>query len=145
MTYDLRELAIKTSKKDRDLTPVTSLDDPFWAIWRNLRPLVQKALETADEYSIGDVLHFAYTGQWQVWHTDKSVAFTRIARYPEHTTCVLVLAAGDLEDIAEYEPRICAWAKKQDCKYMEIFGRRGWQKALDGYSEQYAVLRKGLL
>jgi len=127
-----------------EITAVTDMNEPFWAAWRKVKPLVEKALRQADEYSLGDVLHYANTGQWQLWHGDNSVGFTRIARYPEHQTCVLILAAGELEEIVDLEPHICAWAKKEGCKYMEIFGRRGWQRALGGYDEQYAVLRKEL-
>ncbi|MGI9490504.1 MAG: hypothetical protein ACR2RF_32345 [Geminicoccaceae bacterium] len=109
-----------------------------------MRPLVAEALDRADEYSVGDVLHYAYTGKWQTWHGERSVAFTRIATYPTHTACIVILCAGDLSEIKELEPQICAWARRMGCKYMKIYGRRGWHRALDDYAEQSAVLRKEL-
>jgi len=123
---------------------IASLDDPFWVVWRRVKPMVAKALGRADEYSLGDVLHYVNTGKWQLWQGDNSVAFTRIASYPEHSACIIVLSAGDLNEIKALEPGICTWAKRMGCKYVEIFGRRGWQKALPGYKEQHTVLRKGL-
>ncbi len=126
------------------MEPVTYLDDPFWTAWRSIKPLLEKALETADEYAIGDVLHFAHTGQWQTWYAEHSVVFTRIARYPEHTACIVVLAAGNLDEIKRYEPDLVKWATDQGCKYLEIYGRRGWRRAFDGYEEQAAILRKAL-
>ncbi len=135
---------MQTTLRQIETSSISSLDDPFWTVWRRVRSLLVKALERADEYKIADVLHYAYTGQWQTWHGDNSVAFTRIANYPEHTACILILAAGDLSEIKELEPDICLWARRQGCRYMEIYGRRGWQKALSDYHEQYAVLRKEL-
>ena len=126
------------------MTPLTQMDDPFWVLWRRVRPLVVKALERADEYSLGDVLHYAYTGKWQVWAGERSVAFTRVAQYPQHSACILILAGGDLSEMKRLEPEVCAWAKRQGCKYVEIYGRKGWNKALDGYDEQSRVLRKVL-
>ncbi len=123
---------------------VTSLDEEFWTIWRKVRPLLAKALERSDEYSLGDVLHFAYEGTWDMWHGDNSVAFTRLARYPQHTALVIILAAGELEEIVQLEPHVVAWGKQQGCKYVEVYGRRGWARALPGYDEQATVYRKVL-
>ena len=123
---------------------ITSLDDPFWIIWRRAKPLLVKALERADEYRMADVLHYVYTGQWQMWHGEESVAMTRIAHYPEHTACIIILAAGDLEEILDLEPGICAWASRQGCKYVEIYGRTGWKRAFKDYEAQSLILRKEL-
>lgn len=125
-------------------TSVTYMDEEFWALWRRIKPLIQKALDRADEYTIGDVLHFLHTDRWQAWYTPNSVACTRIAEYPEHRTCVIVLAAGELEEVRAAEPQIVAYAQDMGCKYVEIFGRKGWERVLPGYSEQFTVLRKVL-
>ena len=123
---------------------ISSLDDPFWIVWRKVKPLVQKALEHSDEYSLGDVLHFAHSGMWQLWHGHQSVAFTRLVVYPQHKVCVFILAAGELSEITALEPQICQWAKEQGCKYVEIYGRRGWKRSLPAYDEQSVILRKAL-
>lgn len=123
---------------------VTDLDSPFWSTWRKVKPLVQKALARSNEYSIGDVLHYIATDAWQCWYTPKAVACGRIASYPNHKAYVIVLAAGDIADIVENEPMIAEFAREKGCKYVEIYGRRGWERALKGYKEQATVLRKVL-
>ncbi len=125
-----------------DLRKVTSLEEPFWAQWRDMKPLIEKALEHADEYTLGDVLHWLHIGEWQGWYTANAVACTRIAQYPRHRACIVVLAAGDLDEIVSAEPQIVEFARENGCKYIEIFGRSGWRRALEGYSEQFTVLRK---
>lgn len=127
-----------------DIKQVTSLDEPFWAEWREMKPLIQKALDHADEYDMGDVLHWLHTGAWQGWYTPNAVACTRIATFPKHRTCVVVLAAGKLDEIVQAEPGIADFARENGCKYVEIFGRKGWKRSLEGYTEQFTVLRKVL-
>ncbi len=128
------------------MTPdnVTSLDEDFWVVWRKVKPLLEKALKRSDEYSMSDVLHFTHTGMWQMWHGDHCVAFTRVANYPQHRALIIILAAGELEEIMDLEPLVAQWGRDQGCKYVEIYGRRGWSKALPGYDEQSAILRKVL-
>ncbi len=128
------------------MTPdnVTSLDEDFWVVWRKVKPLLEKALKRSDEYSMSDVLHFTHTGMWQMWHGDHCVGFTRIANYPQHKALIIVLAAGELEEIIDLEPHIAEWGRNEGCKYVEIYGRRGWSKALPGYDEQAAIFRKVL-
>lgn len=123
---------------------LANLDDPFWAVWRKVRPLVVKALERADEYGVEDVLQYVSEGRWLLWHGERSVAFTRIARYAQHSACVVVLCGGDIKEIRDLEPGVAKWAKRQGCKYLEIYGRRGWKRALEGYEEQSVIYRKAL-
>ncbi len=123
---------------------VTSLDEDFWVVWRKVKPLLERALKRSDEYSMSDVLHFTHTGTWQMWHGDHCVAFTRVANYPQHRALIIILAAGELEEIMDLEPLVAQWGRDQGCKYVEIYGRRGWSKALPGYDEQSAILRKVL-
>jgi hypothetical protein len=55
------------------------------------------------------------------------------------------LAGGDLQEIAEMEPSLCAWASNRGCHRVVIpCGRRGWLKALDGYEESGIRLVKEL-
>ncbi len=123
---------------------LANIDDPFWSVWRKVRPLVVKALERADEYGVEDVLRYVAEGRWQLWHGEDCVAFTKIDRYAKHTACVVILCGGDLGEIREIEPDLAKWAKQQGCKYLVIHGRRGWGRALDGYNEKSTTFRKAL-
>lgn len=125
-------------------TTVTDIDDAFWSVWREIKPQIQKALENANEYSIEDVLHWIATNEWKCWYSPHAVACGRIANYPNHRALVIVLAGGELEEIVRAEPQIVEFAKENGCKYVEIYGRKGWARALSGYEEQCTVLRKVL-
>ena len=127
-----------------DYQNIFNLDDPFWAVWGKVRPLVVKALEHADEYGVEDVLRYVSEGKWMLWHTDNSVAFTKIAHHAKHTACIVILCAGDLDEIRELEPSMCRWAKSNGCKYLTVHGRRGWGRALEGFREQSTSFRKAL-
>ncbi len=112
-------------------------------VWRQIRPLVQRVLERNDEYAIGDVFHFLSTGAWHLWLTPNAFGITEVVKHPQHKSCVLVMSAGDLEEIKLAEPEIAQWARENGCKYTEIHGREGWIRAL-GYQRHEVVMRKEL-
>ncbi len=135
---------MQTTLKPIAISSIASLDDPFWAVWRKVRPLVVKALVRSDEYGVEDVLRYVSEGRWMLWHGDRCVAFTKVSRYAKHTACVVILCGGDLDEIQKLEPDMAKWAKQQGCKYLVIHGRRGGGRALDGYREKSTSYRKAL-
>lgn len=74
------------------------------------------------------------------------MAVTQILCYPKHKTLMVVHTAGDgmnewLDDlIAAFDQ----FAKGMGCKFIEEYGRKGWQKTLQkrGWSPVYTVMRK---
>lgn len=52
------------------------------------------------------------------------------------------LAGGNLDELREMEQRICAMARQDGFDSVAIFGRRGWLKRLDGYTEQAVYMEK---
>ncbi len=135
---------MQTTLKPTVTTSILALDDSFWSTWKKVRPLVVKALVQADEYAVEDVLRYVSEGRWTLWHSDNSVCFTRFAQYAQHKACIVVLCAGDIDEIRDLEPDMCKWARQHGCKYLEFFGRRGWGRALDGFKEHSTTFRKAL-
>lgn len=56
--------------------------------------------------------------------------------------------AGDFEPHKEAALQgfetIEQWFKSQDCEFVEMIGRQGWERLLPGYQRHSVVLRKGL-
>lgn len=54
------------------------------------------------------------------------------------------LAGGDLKELQGMERDICVLAKEDGFDAVAIFGRRGWLKRLNGYTEQAVYMEKAL-
>lgn len=113
--------------------------------WSRLEGLVEEALEYGNgEYLSEDIYEACRCGAMQLWATDKSVAVTSLIIYPRRQTCLIVLAAGNLEDLRRCLPLVEEWALYQGCDGIEVMGRMGWLKALPDYSQAQVHLRKDL-
>jgi hypothetical protein len=104
-------------------------------------PLVQEYLNAAleyglGEYSIGDIKNACLTRDMQLWvKMDREVqgAFiTKIAKYPQKNLLCVILLGGDKfkEWRDEADALLNAFGKEHNCEYVELFGRKGWGRAL---------------
>lgn len=104
---------------------------------------LEAALERSREgLTLYDVAKRIATGEAQFWPCKKSAFVTSIRQEPKRRVCVVWLAGGDLEELQFWEPRLCEWARENGCSVVEIIGRTGWKRALEGYDMTAVVLTK---
>ena len=103
--------------------------------------LVQEYLITAlehglGEYSIEDIKESCKSKDMQLWvKMDREVkgAFvTKIAKYPQkNLLCVILLGGDEFQEWRdEADALLNAFGKEHNCEYIELFGRKGWGRAL---------------
>ena len=103
--------------------------------------LVQEYLITAleyglGEYSIGDIKKSCKSKDMQLWvkfDTEVRGAFiTKIAKYPQkNLLCVILLGGKEFHKWRdEADALLNAFGKEHNCEYIELFGRKGWGRAL---------------
>jgi hypothetical protein len=54
------------------------------------------------------------------------------------------LAGGDLDELLDIEKDICDYARSHDFDSIEIIGRPGWERVLQGYRRTAVLMRKEL-
>ena len=54
------------------------------------------------------------------------------------------IAGGNLQSIIKITEKVEKYAKKRNYKNIEIVGRAGWEKLLNGYKKREVILRKEL-
>ena len=119
----------------------TSLSDK----WDNCAPFIKAALTHANgTHSLADVLLLIAEGKAQFWPFEDAAIVTEIVRYPQRTILRFWLAGGKLETLLEAEPEVIEWSKKWGCDGVEIIGRRGWNRALNGYKSNSTIMVKDL-
>jgi hypothetical protein len=118
-------------------------------------PLVEEYLITAlehglGEYSTGDIKKSCKSKDMQLWvKMSKEVegAFiTKISQYPQkNILCILLLAGKNFSSWRdEADVLLNAFGKENNCEYVELFGRKGWGRALKDldYKEQTRLFAK---
>ena len=115
------------------------------AEWERCSPYIQAALEHANgTHSLADVLRLVAQGEAQFWALPDAAIVTEIVKYPQKTTLRFWLAGGNLETLSDAEPKVIEWSKKWGCEAVEIIGRRGWHRALDGYQAKSTIMVKDI-
>lgn len=119
-------------------------------------PLVQEYLIAAlkyglGEYSIEDIKKSCISRDMQLWvKFDKEgvqgAFVTKISQYPQmNILCVLLLGGNEfIKWRDEADALLNAFGKENNCKYVELFGRKGWGKVLKdiNYKEQTRLFAK---
>jgi len=104
-------------------------------------PLVEEYLITAleyglGEYSIGDIKKSCKSKDMQLWvkmgREVKGAFITKIAKYPQkNLLCVILLGGDEFQEWRdEADALLNAFGKEHNCEYIELFGRKGWGRAL---------------
>lgn len=104
--------------------------------WGQCAPFIERALdESPKDFTLTDIYLAVCERNMQlwVWIEDErilAVLVTEVVKYPQKTVCLMLLGAGSkivswIDDETIYE-----WARDQGCDEMEIYGRKGWGRAL---------------
>jgi hypothetical protein len=118
-------------------------------MWPHVRDKIRAAVERTELSSFADIESDVLTGMqlcWIAWNGSEimAAATTQLVK-PFHKVCVLTACSG--YDRAQWVPlmaEIEAYAAREGCTHMRIFGRKGWQRVLSGYRIEHVILEKAL-
>lgn len=132
-------------------SPPVVLADPWVTLenWHWIEPLLERIDTSESGFSTFDVLTKIQAGGFQCWIVpERAVAITTVTAFPQHSVCTVLQLAGDglSEWFADIMACIEDFAREMGCKYVEEYGRKGWErvgKSL-GYEYAFTVMRKQL-
>lgn len=121
-------------------------------IWPQVAHRLQRAISRTGLSAFVDVERDVLDGRALLWlalsQSDgevviDAVATTRLERTDAGKVCVIVACEGRgrhrwLPLIGGIE----AYAKAEGCRSVRIFGRKGWQRVLDGYAQTHVIMEK---
>ena len=119
------------------------------SVWPHVAPLLQRAIERAGLSAFRDVELDILQGDaliWIAWSGRiEAAASTSLQTSDAGLVCLITACGGAdrrrwLPLLAEIED----YAKAEGCKSVRIIGRRGWQRALNGYAVKAILLDKEL-
>lgn len=119
--------------------------------WDEVEPLLARVLDRLDSgRGSEDVLTALQQRKMQLWSVNnwQAACVTRLGVLPQWKALTVVYLAGDglsewFDDLMEV---LESFANDHGCKYVDVYGRRGWKKvgAHRGYREAATVMRKQL-
>lgn len=115
-------------------------------MWPHVKDKIKAAIERTGLSDFADIEAEVLSGLQLVWiawdgKDILAAATTKLAR----GVCVLVACAGyDRERWLPLFAKIEQYAKDESCYRMRIYGRKGWERVLDGYRVEHVILEKAL-
>jgi hypothetical protein len=114
------------------------MSPPEWVTqhWDACKAWLNAALfaSPVQTYGLDHVRDALDRGLAQLWPTRKAAVVTEIVTYPTGVKGLSYwLAGGELEDVLKTHDAVERFARQQGCDFIEIRGRRGWQKAIRAY------------
>jgi len=131
---------------------ILSKDIDTW--WEHVDGYIKSALEYGiGEYNSNDIKELCKNKKMQLWvKFDKGVrgAFvTQILNYPQMNILLVLLLSGKEFKTwrNEADELLQRFGKDSNCKYIELFGRKGWGNYLKdiNYKEQVRVYSKEIV
>jgi hypothetical protein len=119
--------------------------EKIFDFWPHARPLIKAALERTRLSNIEDIETDVLEGRqllWLAWSDHIEAAATT---HLSAGVCTLTACSGHQRErwLPLFE-HIEKYAKDECCSTMRIFGRKGWERVLDGYHVEHVVLEKRL-
>ena len=120
------------------------------AIWPHVVPLLMAACRRTGLNAFADIEAGILTGRsllWLAWDGQAiaAAAATILISSEIGKVCIITVCGGSnmkrwLPLIEEIE----AYARREGCTRVRIFGRKGWGKVLEGYQEKHIIMDKEL-
>jgi len=119
------------------------------AVWNEARPFLSMALAYDDNrFNVEDLYARVMDESMQLWvaydeFSLHAAAVTEIIVFPNARVLRCAYAGGDnIEGALWFDQVLEQGAHEKQCSCIEIIGRRGWLKLLDGYKPTHTVMRK---
>jgi hypothetical protein len=105
---------------------------------------LEEAVEMNGWITMDMVKELVEKGYMQLWARTNAVAATAEEERLGQKILTIVLAGGNLEQLKDIECEIEQYAIANGFGEIYINGRKGWERALQGYKTQMVIMRKVL-
>lgn len=117
--------------------------------WPHVAPLLRQAVLNTNLCHFDDIEQQTLHGGgllWLAWSGRiEAAATTIVIRTEAGSVCILSACGGkNRERWFPLLKKIEAYAKNNGCMALRIYGRKGWQRVLDGYDVTNVVLERQL-
>jgi hypothetical protein len=114
-------------------------------VWPLARDLICAAIERTDLSDFADIEKDVLSGDQLLWLAISDRVEAAATTHLSRNVCTLTACSGhQRERWLPLFARIEKYAKDECCSTMRIYGRKGWERVLDGYRVEHVILEKAL-
>jgi hypothetical protein len=115
------------------------------AIWPYAGCLIRAALEQTELSSFEETEKQVLSGDQLLWLAISDHIEAAATTHLSNNVCTIVACSGhNRERWLPLFSRIETYAKNEGCRCIRIYGRKGWERVLDGYRVEHVILEKAL-
>ena len=119
-------------------------------IWPHVRHLLKAACRRTELNAFADIEADILSGRsllWLAWNgrAIEAAAATILINSDTAKVCIITVCGG--RQMKRWLPllgEVEAYAKREGCARVRIFGRKGWLRVLDGYEHKHIIMDKDL-
>lgn len=118
-------------------------------IWPQARQLIKAAIDHTGLSDFDAIECDVLRGDQLLWlakgETIEAAATTQLVKIGDRKICIIVACSGrHRERWLPLRARVEAYAKAEGCKYIRLYGRKGWQHELSDYRVEHVIMEKAL-
>jgi len=114
-------------------------------VWPLARDLILAAIERTNLSDFADIEKDVLAGDQLLWLAISDRVEAAATTHLSRNVCTLTACSGhQRERWLPLFARIEKYATDEGCSTMRIYGRRGWERVLDGYKVEHVILEKAL-
>jgi hypothetical protein len=117
--------------------------------WPHARLLIRCAMEQTGLSEFSDIERDVLSGHQLLWLAGsdriEAAATTHLTRTGGKPVLILTACSGSQrERWLSLLARIETYARNEGCRCLRIYGRKGWERVLNGYRVEHVILEKAL-
>jgi hypothetical protein len=113
--------------------------------WPHVEPLIHAAIDRTQLTAFEDIEKAVLKGQQLLWLAFDGQIEAAVTTQLYHGACIVTACGGvNRERWLPLFEKIEQYAKDEGCTKMRIYGRKGWERVLDGYKTNYVIIEKEL-
>lgn len=114
-------------------------------IWPYAGSMIRAAIDQTNLSDFAEIEKDVLSGNQLLWLAVSDHIEAAATTHLSRNVCTLTACSGhQRERWLPLFAKIEKYAKDEGCHTMRIFGRKGWQRVLDGYRVEHVVLEKDL-
>jgi hypothetical protein len=114
-------------------------------VWPYAGGLIRSAVERTGLSDFADIEKDVMSGDQLLWLVISDKIEAAGTTHLSRGVCTITACGGHLMDRwVKLHSRIEKYAKDEGCHTVRLYGRKGWQRVLDGYKVEHVVMEKTL-
>lgn len=118
--------------------------EPWEVQWDRCKPLIEKAIEYQDSYTINDVEDKIRNGIALLWPGKETAIVTEFVVFPRKKVLHILCIAGNYKEVEEIYKSIENHAREIGIDKITGSGRKGWLRKVKhlGFKQEYMISKE---